>query len=108
MTVSRRILLVALTLFLGFALYHAVSPYKWTGETNPPVGVAAQYFSYTCAAPWGAAYVHGPATTPFPLTDKPCGVRSSYQVVGGIDVVLAVLAITALYSWEMRSRKAIV
>ena len=104
MITTRRLVLVGLALLLGFMLYHAVSPWGWTGQTQPPPTVASQNVSYTCGAPWGSGYVHGPASTAYPLDGVPCGERRTYQVMTALDVLLAVFAVAGLATWHRLRR----
>jgi hypothetical protein len=95
----RRLILVGLVLFVVLVAYHAATPWKWAAATTPPAGVKVQVVSYTCGAVWGSGYVHGPATTAYPLAGRPCAGRGSYQVLTVLDVFLAVFAIAVLASW---------
>lgn len=100
MSFTRRIVLVALALFVGFSLYHAVTSYGWSAELKTPSGVPAKSVSYTCGAPWGSGYVHGPSTTAYPVDGTPCGQRGQYQIVTSVDVLLGVFALAALAGWR--------
>lgn len=100
MSNRRRVVLVGLAVFLGFTLYHALSPWGWSGQTVPPAGVAVQTVSYTCGAPWGSSYVHGPTSTAYPLTGKPCGQRGTYQLMTAVDVLLGVFALATVAGWR--------
>lgn len=96
--------ILGLFLFTGFVVFHAVTSYGWSGQTTPPAGVAVKTVSYTCGAPWGAAYVHGPATTAYRLTGVPCGQRGQYQLITVISGVLGVLGLGAALAWRRPSR----
>jgi len=95
----RRLVLVALVVFVGFVAYHALTPYGWSAQTEVPVGVPAHTISYTCGAPWQAGYVHGPPTTAYPLGATPCGERHTYQILTFLDVVLGVFGIALVAGW---------
>jgi hypothetical protein len=43
-------------------------------------GVPTQSVSYTCGAPWGSGYVHGPTNTAFPLGAPPRGLSAENPV----------------------------
>jgi hypothetical protein len=102
MSATRRLVIAGLVLFLCFSLFHAFRPYGWSGQTAPPPGVAIKNVSYTCAAPWEAGYVHGPATTPYPLSGTPCSERSQYQIMLAVDVFLVALALGVALSWRRK------
>lgn len=103
MSTTRRLVLLALVVFVGYTLYHAVTPWDWTGQlqTPPPI----QSVSYTCGPPWGSAYVHGPRRTAAPLTSTPCGPRTTYQVMTAVDVLCGVFGIALVAGWR-RVRRA--
>jgi hypothetical protein len=96
----RRIFLLGLLAFVAFNLVHAVMSYGWSGELQTPPGAAAVEVSYTCGPPFGSGYVHGPATTAYPLSGKPCGQRTQYQLLTVIDVLLGVGGIALVLGWE--------
>lgn len=100
LSTARKTILVGLILFVGFVVYHALVPYGWSGQTNAPAGVAPQDVSYTCGAPFGQGYVHGPATTAYPLNGRPCGERADYQIMTVVDVVVGALGIGAALAWR--------
>lgn len=103
MSTARKTFLVGLILFVAFVVYHALVPYGWSGQTNVPAGVASQDVSYTCGAPFGTAYVHGPATTAYPLNGTPCGQRSDYQIMTVVDVIFGALGIGVVLAWRRTS-----
>lgn len=100
MSLTRRAILVALVVVVGFVVYHSVTPWGWAAPTQPPPGVAAVKVSYTCGALWGSAYVHGPRQTAYPLAGVPCGERRPYQVMTAVDVLLGVFAFAAVAGWR--------
>lgn len=86
---------------LGFVLYHAVSPWGWTGQLRVPTGMPDQSISYTCGPPWGSGYVHGPDSAPaYPVVGTPCGERGQYQIMIGVDVLVGVFAVVAIGLWS--------
>jgi hypothetical protein len=100
--VSRKRILIlgGIIVVVGFIVYHAVSPWAWTGQLKVPKGVPDQSLSYSCGPPWGSGYVHGPATTAYPLDGTPCGQRGQYQIMIGVDVVIGIFAVSAMGLWS--------
>ena len=101
MSFTRRIVLVGLALFIGFCLYHAISPWGWSTDLQTPPGVPTQSVSYTCGAPWGSGYVHGPTNTAYPIGSTPCGQRTEYQLMTAIDVLIGVFAFAVVGGWTL-------
>ncbi len=100
MSTARKTFIAGLVLFLGFVIYHGLSSYAWSAQTNPPSGVAPQTVTYTCGAPLGSGFVHGPARTAYPLTGRPCGERTQYQFMTVADVILGALALGVVLTWR--------
>jgi hypothetical protein len=94
MSSTRRLILLALVVFVGLNLYHAVSPWVWTGQLRLPLGTPAKLVSFRCGAPWGSGYVRGPAG--LSLTSAPCTPRRVLQVMTALDVLVGVFAIAVL------------
>jgi hypothetical protein len=92
----RWLILAALLVFVVIVGVHAVTPWKWSGQTAAPV---PQSVYFRCGAPWGAAYVHGPTTTAYPLVATPCGQRSDLRVLSGVDLLLGALGLIAVATW---------
>jgi hypothetical protein len=97
---TRTLILGGIIVVLGFVVYHAVSPWGWTGQLKVPKGVADQSVSYTCGPPWGSGYVHGPETPAYPVDGKPCGQRGQYQIMIGVDLVIGTFALSAIGLWS--------
>lgn len=99
MSTAWRVALVALIAFLAFSVYHAVSPWAWSGQLRTPPGAPTITLDYHCGAPWGSGYVHGPTSTLAPLISKPCGQRTNYQIVTAIDVLVGVFGVAVVGTW---------
>jgi hypothetical protein len=97
---NRTLVLGGIIVVLGFVVYHAFSPWGWTGQLKVPTGAPARSVSYTCGPPWGSGYVHGPDTTAYPLDATPCGERGQYQIMIGVDVLVGVFAVFAVGMWS--------
>lgn len=100
MSVSRRVAFLGIAVVVGFLIYHSVTPWGWKGPLQTPVGSPTASAAYTCGPLWGSAYVHGPATTPYPLVGSPCAERHKYQALTGVDVLVGVVAIGMVVSWK--------
>ena len=92
--------MVAIAAVLAFIVYHSVTPWGWTGDLRTPAGVPAASVNYSCGALWGSPYVHGPEKLAYPIQGTPCGARSSYQVLTGVDALLGVFAIAVIVGWK--------
>lgn len=99
-SMTRRVILLAVAAVVGFLIYHSVTPWGWTGQLQTPAGDPTASASYTCGPLWGSAYIHGPATTAYRLEGTPCGDRHPYQVLTAVDVLLGVVAIGFVAGWK--------
>ncbi len=100
MSITRRVILVVLGIFVAFVVYHAVTPWGWSGQLQTPPGAPVVTVTYTCGAPWGSAYAHGPVKTEYPLSEAPCAQRRTYQVMTAIDVLLGVFGLALVAGWS--------
>ncbi len=100
MGTTRRVILAVVIVYVGLVAYHGFSSWGWSAQMRTPPGIPAQTVSYTCGAPWGSPYVHGPGHTPYPVEGVPCGPRGSYQVVMAVDVLLGVFVIALVAGWN--------
>jgi hypothetical protein len=102
-SITRRLLIVSLVLFLGFLLYHAVRPVHWTSIDETPIGVTGKTVTFTCGAPWGHPYVHAPAhQPPYPILGVPCSSRRTDRIMLAFDVTVGAAALAALIAWPRR------
>lgn len=100
----RRGAIVVIALVMAIGVYHAFTSYAWSGTLQTPKGAKTASVTYTCGPPWGSSYVHGPATTPYPVQGVPCGQREQYRTMIAIDVVLGLIALAAVTGWHRRVR----
>lgn len=100
MTVTRRVSLLGIAAVVGFLIYHSVTSWGWKGQLQTPAGVPTASAAYTCGPLWGSAYLHGPATTPYPLVGTPCAQRAKYQALTAVDVLLGVVAVGFVAGWK--------
>lgn len=84
--------LVALVVYVGFIVVHAVLPWTSTIPLATPAGVAAKTAHFRCGALWSSLYVHAPAHLPYPLKGTPCAGSDTYRVLTFIDVLLGLAA----------------
>jgi hypothetical protein len=101
----RRIVLVLIAIVVGTGLYYAFRPYDWSAQLQTPAGVKQQVVKYTCGPLWGPGYVHGPATVAYPFPGTPCGERTQYEVMDGVDVALGALGAGFLLVWPAVKRQ---
>ena len=91
-------------LVIGFAAYAVYMVIRgFTGYTSVvgltvPSGVAAKSVTVHCGAPFGSARVHGPATTPYPLSRSACDT-TQMRIILPVDVLLGLLGIAVVTSW---------
>ena len=100
MSLTRRVILLAVAAVVGFLVYHSVTPWGWTGQLQTPAGAPTASASYTCGPLWGPAYIHGPARTAYPVEGIPCGERHTYQVLTAVDVLLGVVGLGIVAQWK--------
>ncbi|HLI54217.1 MAG TPA: hypothetical protein VKU88_07825 [Acidimicrobiales bacterium] len=105
MSATRRVILAGLLVFLGFVVFHSVTPWSWSAPQAAPAGVTARQVSYTCGPLWGSGYVHGPPSTAYPLQGTPCAHRASAQLVSGVDVAIALAGVAVVAAGALRPRQ---
>jgi hypothetical protein len=93
---------LALVAFVVFVLVRALLPTQWHGQLSTPTGVANEFVTVHCGAPWGSSSVRGPATTAYPVAGNPCGDRRSLQAVSAVDLGLGVAGIALIVGWNRR------